>query len=169
MINMDKIFDNAAVLIGELITSRAKENVSKRGLQDKGQLWDSIKPIIKKEGTQTHIDVGSNLVYAAIHEYGGTIYPDTAKNLAIPLTKEAKRALTGKNVRINQVFPDLQVIKHDEKTFLARVNDKKVELMYMLVKSSKIPARPYLRPAFYESKQAIRKLMRDTGIRGGLK
>jgi phage virion morphogenesis protein len=40
---------------------------------------------------------GSNLEYAGIHQYGGTIRPTSGRALAIPLTREAYRAGSPKN------------------------------------------------------------------------
>lgn len=42
--------------------------------------------------SETELTIGTNLDYAALQQFGGTIVPKEAKMLAIPLTKEAKRA-----------------------------------------------------------------------------
>lgn len=57
-------------------------------LRDRGFLLASINGRAIESG----IAVGTNLEYAAIHNFGGTIVPKRVKFLAIPLTIEALRA-----------------------------------------------------------------------------
>jgi phage gpG-like protein len=78
--------------------------------------------------------VGTNVTYARIHQEGGTITPKRAKYLAIPLTPAAKvkRPLEWEDTFIRKgiIFRNL--------------GKDKVEALYKLQKSVKIPARPYL-------------------------
>jgi phage gpG-like protein len=93
--------------------------------------------------------VGSaGVVYAAIHEFGGTIRPLRAKNLAIPTTKEARKAGSPRSMT------DLKWIPGNGRVSYL-VNDDGVQ--YVLVKSVQIPARPYLRPAYKDNKDKIQK------------
>lgn len=57
-------------------------------LRDRGFLLASINGRVGENG----IAVGTNLEYAGIHNFGGTIVPKRTKFLAIPLTIEALRA-----------------------------------------------------------------------------
>lgn len=56
-----------------------------------GQLRNSIVSR-SPDVSDSHVRIGSNLPYSAIHQTGGTIAPKSAKKLAIPLTKDARRA-----------------------------------------------------------------------------
>jgi len=97
------------------------------------------------------VRIGSNIPYARIHEYGGTIVPRHGKYLAIPLDQMAQ----GKSPR---AFTDLFPIRSsDGRLFLARrpiwlARNKAnrggaMVLMYALKRSVTIPRRPYLRSA----------------------
>lgn len=62
-----------------------------KALRDTGVLFQSINgtpPVV----TATSVSIGSNLIYAGIHQTGGTIRPRNSKFLAIPLTREARKA-----------------------------------------------------------------------------
>src|SRR6185312_8848018 len=93
---------------------------------------------------------GTNLDYAATHQYGATIHPTNAKALAIPLTKEAARAGSPRDWSDASLF--LYRPKKGDKAFLAESKQKggkrrgftQLVLHYVLVQSVKIPARPFL-------------------------
>src|SRR5579864_5954306 len=65
-------------------------------LRDKGLLMASIAArgkdgnVFSKTGDS--IEWGSNLEYAGLHQFGGTVKPKNAKYLSLPLTAEAARA-----------------------------------------------------------------------------
>lgn len=54
---------------------KSKRAIQQSGqtLSDTGQLASSIQVVVSQQGNQLHIQVGSNLAYAAIHNFGGTI------------------------------------------------------------------------------------------------
>lgn len=84
----------------------------------------------------------NRMPYAAIHEYGDTVRPKTAKALAIPMGE----ALTAGGVpRFTgpRAVPGLFVYKSDGKAYLARSVDKRLEVLYALRSSVVIPARRY--------------------------
>jgi len=60
-----------------------------RTLRDSGDLAGSITG----EFGESFAAVGTNKIKAAIHQFGGTIKPDKAKALAIPISREARKAL----------------------------------------------------------------------------
>lgn len=74
--------------------AHARPNSARSGtdkpLQDRGFLYASIQG--KPLATGAGIQIGTNVEYANLHQFGGVITPKRAKFLAIPLTKEAKRA-----------------------------------------------------------------------------
>lgn len=134
----------------------------------------------KLQGCKIHVgimgDAGSRiLTIAGVHEYGATIRPSQAKNLAIPLDKEAK----GKSP---SAFNDLEWIPgHDPGvSFLARkkkhrAKNKKSEglspssdynpddytWMYMLVKSVTIPERSFIRGSYDNGKDTLENLCKE--------
>lgn len=134
----------------------------------------------KLHGCKIHVgimgDAGSRiLTIAGVHEYGATIRPSQAKNLAIPLDKEAK----GKSP---SAFNDLEWIPgHDPGvSFLARkkrrrAKNKKSEglspssdynpddytWMYMLVDSVTIPERSFIRASYDSGKNVIENLCKE--------
>jgi phage gpG-like protein len=84
----------------------------------------------------TELVIGTNLDYAPLQQFGGTIAPVNAKMLAIPLTKEAQRAGTARR------FPGkLHAAVKDGKGVLL---DSEGVAQYALTKGPiKIPARPF--------------------------
>lgn len=127
---------------GLFLEAKTKLNIQSRGLYDTGNLINSIGIHGKQPD---YILFGSaGVEYAAIHEFGGTIRPLRAKNLAIPANKTARKLGSPRK------FSNLRWIPGTVgKSYL--VNDD--GLQFTLVKSVTIPARPYLRPA-YENNQA---------------
>lgn len=122
-------------------------------------------PVESGSGTQIDkpekgtVRIGTNVVYAAQHEYGGRITANKAGALTIPISEEAKKASSqGKSAKD---FTDLVLIhpKESDNVFLVRMTGKDTFIiMYMLVKSVDQPARPYLRPILENHKQDILKL-----------
>lgn len=87
--------------------------------------------------TDTTLTWGTNLEYAQIHQYGGTIVPVNAKALAVPLTSEAKRS--GGPRRMG----DLHMVWPNGKPS-GTLRDSSGKAQFALVKSITIPARPFL-------------------------
>ncbi len=67
--------------------SRRAADEGGKTLQDKRRLFQSIV----SKYSEMFGKVGSNVVYAAIHQFGGEIVPVEAGALAIPMTDEARR------------------------------------------------------------------------------
>ena len=81
----------------------------------------------------------TDVAYALIHEIGGTIVPKRAKFLTVPVTENAKRAGSPRNM------PSLHFGK--TKGGQPVLLDQSGRVQYLLRKKVTIPARPYLRPA----------------------
>lgn len=109
-------------------------------LHDTGKLMRSIKPsFYPGRGV-----VGTNVVYAKIHEYGGTIYPKTSRYLTVPLNPEAKAVR-----RANKSLKNLNryyIIKSKNGNLLLMDKETK-EPAFLLVSQVTIRAKPYMRPA----------------------
>lgn len=101
---------------------------------DTKRLRDSIH--WKVDGDEAQ--VGTNVIYGPVHEFGATIKPKGHPFLAIPLEK----ALRGKSPR--QV-PDLHYVQSlkGQPLLVDSAGDPK----YLLMRQVTIPARPYLGPA----------------------
>lgn len=157
-----------------MVTNTAKENLAVGGASgfktshgDLGSLRGSIA--YEVEGFVGR--VGSNLKYARIQELGGVITPKTAKALAIPIHPEAQRASGPRSFTNLKLIPrpgkpSLLIRQEGRKTYSRTSGKKRVahiavtrwDLMYVLVKSVTLPARPYLRPALWSNEGAIREL-----------
>lgn len=94
------------------------------------------------------LEIGTNLEYAAVHQYGATITPKKGKYLAIPLTMAAKRAGSPRN------FPTLlKPIMGKRGGVLVGGTPKrrkgvpivgKAIAQYALVRSVRLEARPFI-------------------------
>ena len=129
----------------------------RQGQDPKGDTWaskrtdeasrlQSSKRRLVRSLTSSYNDqygkVGTNVIYAAIHQFGGTIRPRKKKALAIPLTKEAAA------IGSPRFFPrKLKLIweKGAKQGFLYEFQlGKKPVAQYVLVHQVTIPARPFL-------------------------
>lgn len=133
------------------VKSRVRKSKNILPLRDRGLLMasaignaaTSIKVI-----TDVSLTQGTNLEYAGTHQYGGVIVPTKAKALAIPLTIEAFRAGSPRKFP----FPLFLWTRPGKAPFLAESKQKGrgkkgfTELIfhYILLKSVKIPARPFM-------------------------
>lgn len=104
--------------------------------------------------------VGTNLKYAAIHEYGGTIRPKRAKWLAIPL----KGALTAKGVARGgpRDFKDtfFATSKKGNLILFGRSMGSIIPL-FAMKKEVKIPKKPYMKPSLKEKSSDIIKFFSE--------
>jgi len=147
--------------IAEKITKRFLESIRGSIVKNylKGQVLKSITGKLSSsinwwlsEGGVGFI--GSDLIYAAIHEFGGTIVPKNAKYLTIPLWKGAARQIGGAREVPNAFFK----ITNGR---LLMYGKSKYGIMpyFLLLKSVTIPPRPYIWPAiekfFVEDAQKI--------------
>ena len=134
-----------------LAHARPNSKGGDKPLRDKGLLMASVTSIAGSRGniselTDTYLVHGTNLEYAAIHQYGGTITPRNAKMLAIPLTRDADRAGYAKDFP----RPLFIITSKAGNVFLAETKAKSkkqpsgLTLHYILKDRVTIPARPFL-------------------------
>ncbi len=113
------------------IDKAAKLNLSNKSLKVRsGTLRSSVRVEIDRarlEGT-----VGTNVVYAKIHEYGGTTKPHRIE----PRNAKALRFATAMSIKTKKAtrYAFAQYVNHP---------------------GSRIPARPWLRPAYESERDAI--------------
>ncbi len=125
-----------------------------------GRLSRSIFPAVYMDGPNTITGVAAtNVEYARIHEYGGVIRPVNKKWLTIPL----KAALTPAGVMRYPSAPQYP------NTFLAKGtifqkgkgNGAAPVPLFLLRKTSNIPARPFMAPSLREMKGEIIQAIQD--------
>jgi len=134
-----KIVDKVDSNFGGRVVGDRKITAGFRG-GSSGALRNSIRVVPTAD--RLRITAGNaNVPYAAIHEYGGIIQAKKAKYLTIPIADKyrARRAR-----EFNLIFVD----KKNTFPFLYDPVEKRVA--YLLRKSVKIPARPYIRPSIKE-------------------
>jgi phage gpG-like protein len=150
------ILKTALARAGEVVRLYATNNIRDWNLIDTGALVNSISVSVKTASKAVWIF--SNMVYAAIHEFGGTIYPVNAKKLAVPMRDEAEN-YSPRN------FPgELHPVGGEGGLVLV---DESGLAQYALVDSVEIPEKPYLGPAVTEHMDEIENAFADA-IREGI-
>jgi HK97 gp10 family phage protein len=148
------VLDNAALAGGMVLLNAARKNIKDSGLIRTGNMSRSLhQEVVERTATSATVEAGTNVEYAAIHEYGGTIRPKSGKYLAIPIG-----TLTGSPTK-----HDLRLIKSGSGNLL--LLDESGTAQYVLKTSVDMPARPYLRPALDDNRaeinEAIGSVMRE--------
>lgn len=147
-----------------MVEADAKKRV-KENFKGVGTLAASIThKILKVSGFPVSGQVGSKLAYAAIHEFGGTIEPKTAKWLTIPFEGVKGRARDYQDTffRWKKGADGQQLI------LFQNVKGGDPIPLFVLVKRVEIPARPYLNPALKQNEQHITERMNEA-LRRSLK
>ena len=124
-------------------------------LRDNGLLLASVGYHI----TGNEIAAGSGLEYAGVHQWGKVIKPVKAKMLAIPITKEAKRAggprnfprplvaivgKNGKGVLAEAPRPKPKGKRKSTAVAAGPVKRQMGKVHFILVKEVTVPARPFV-------------------------
>ena len=143
-----------------IIVNAAKANVKSQGLIDTGTLrrslhvgghsektpdfsagddYSDVGGLVKTP-TRVEMLAGTNLVYAAVNEYGGTIRPASGKYLAIPTGSYAGSPRDEGLVLKPLAGGGFALVEWDG------------NVAFILKESVEIPAKPYLRPAFDNNK-----------------
>jgi phage gpG-like protein len=118
-------------------------------LNDTGILRESINAVGTKGNINVveprRVEVGTNLDYSTIHQWGGTITPKQAKFLAIPATVEAKNKGSPRNWAPGEL--DFRFGAKGGvavKKTIGPYSNVVETIQYYFAKSVTIPARPYL-------------------------
>lgn len=104
--------------------------------------------------TGTTATVGTNVVYAAIHQFGGTIRAKAGPFLAIPVTPEARAAGSPKNMSGLHVAQTWNGKSQQGGQFI--LVDEKGKTQFLLRRQVKIQARPYLGVSGSDAAEIIR-------------
>lgn len=108
-------------------------------LRDKGLLYNSLGSRITGE----QLVLFASHPGANIHNFGGILTPKKARALAIPLTREAKRA--GSPRQNGFPRPLFLLVSKNRKAFLAeRAENGGLVFHYILVRSVRIPKREFV-------------------------
>lgn len=171
--NAIEVLDEAAIRVQAETQKRLNQGASRRGStpsapggsphKDTGTLARSIQ--IDRTGLgdrkRPHIRVGTNLVYARILEFGGTILAK-GKLLTVPITQAARDLLRNATVR----SADLDV--HPRKGKPPLLKDKSGNIVIVLAQKVRILPRPYLRPAFRKVRPKVLRLFTFDRLTRGL-
>lgn len=123
--------------------AHARPRGGSKPLRDRGLLMASISggsDHVEKL-TDTSLTVGTKRIGANLHQKGGTVKPKRAKYLAIPLTVEAVRAGSPRNMSGLIFIPKKGGGKGGT---MAAVKDGRRTNHFALVSSVTVPARPFL-------------------------
>lgn len=90
------------------------------------------------------VEIGTDLEYAAIQEFGGVISAKNVQYLTVPLTEQAKATVTAR------AFPGKLTPVFRKGASRGALVDESGMAQFALVKSVTIPAQPYMRPALDE-------------------
>lgn len=126
------------------------------------KLQQSITATPAKNGRSI---VGTNVPYARIQELGGTLKPRTKKYLTVPVNdRAAQMRANTKDLRTQNLT--FRKGRHPGIAFLWRTTKGKnarSELMFVLKRFVRIPARPFMRPAATskENQSAMVKAFRN--------
>ncbi len=146
---------------------------SSKPLVDTGALRASITYVINNK----ELKVGSNLIYAPVHQFGATITPKVAKKLTIPATKKIRKYVMAMGVKkfikslenrgFKVVFLNKSVIAvpPDGKKSAGGLKLKKGKGEVIFIRKEKvvIPARPYLYLDDAQRKYLKRRVLKILG------
>lgn len=141
------------------LTLKARQRGGSAVLADTGTLRQSItgknpggaisqEPGTLNKATGDYAQVGSRMIYAAIHNFGGTIVPKSAKALAVPMTPEATKAGSPRRFPRPLKFIPSKSAKTIgllvEYTAKRRGKQPTIKAHYLLMKSVNIPRRKFM-------------------------
>lgn len=134
---------------GSVVVNAAKDNIKEQDLIRTRNLSRSVhQQVVESTPERAAVEVGTNLEYAAIHEFGGTIQSKQGKYLAVPVGSRRGSPMNQSDLRLRKTAGGNLVMVDEGGT-----------VQYVLKRSVEIPARPYLRPAADEHYQDIQSQM----------
>jgi len=153
---------SAASSIKASFSKNGKYRPSNQGYppnRNRGLLYNAISST-KGENLSASVYT-SGVEYARIQEFGGIIKAKSSKYLTIPLNDQAAR-MRERTSTLRSLNLTFVPGNHRGVAFLAqtkgRGKNSKSTLMFMLKPTVRLPARPYLRPAF-QSHEVVAKML----------
>lgn len=136
---------------GTVVVAHAKDNIRKQGLMRTRNMSRSIhQEVVESMPEKATVEVGTNVVYGPIHEFGGTIQARESKYLAIPVGTRRGSPLKHNDLNVRKTAGGNLVMV-----------DESGIVQYVLKTSVEIPARPWLRPAADENHNEIANAMAE--------
>ena len=169
--NAVRIVNRSALLVQREAQRLLSQGSSNRGAtpsrpgspphKDTGTLARSITVDLAKlksrRQTRIRAATGTRLKYAAIHEFGGTIVPRTAKALLVPIGDKGRKAMRSVS-SVRELKLSFIKRKGGKPPLLARNMGDRIEPLFVMTKRVVLPPRPYMRPALAKMTPKIRKL-----------
>lgn len=126
------------------MTQDVKQN--NKPLQDKGGLVSSISHEVQSD----HVVIGSNHIAANILHNGGEIKPKNSRFLAIPASRETRRFMRKYGATPRSCIQSMKSAGYNiwfqKNVILAKAKyGTRTYLLFVLKRSIRIPARPYLK------------------------
>jgi len=138
-----------------------------------GQLRRALDGTIATWGNENKMQLvmffGGGVPYARVHEYGGTILPKRAKNLAIPVGAALTRAGVSKTAGPQAIWAMLKFIKSKKtgkKLLVNRFSKGKLDVWFVLVPSITLPPRLNFGNTFQQEAEATMRNLRAIRIKG---
>ena len=100
------------------------------------------------DGPGLYAEVGTNVKYAAIHEFGGVIKPKGHPFLSIPIGARKGSPMQYKDLHLATTLKGQYVLV-----------DEQGKVQYLLRRQVVIPPRPYLQPALEQSEEKLSDAM----------
>lgn len=101
-----------------------------------------LRNSVTYEATETSASVGTNVAYAAMHQFGGIIRAKSGPFLAIPITPAARAAGSPRNFEGLHVQQTIRSVDTDGGQFM--LVDARGVAHYLLRRQVTMPARPFL-------------------------
>lgn len=144
-----KTLVNIALAGGTVVVNAAKGNIQEQGLMRTRHLSTHIdQGVVESTQERAVVEIGTNVEYAAIHEFGGTITAKKGKYLAIPVGTRRGSPSKHSDLRLRKTAGGNLVMV-----------DGAGVVQYLLKTSVVIPARPWLRPAADETHSEVSQTM----------
>lgn len=155
---------------GRLLANHIQSKLRRGGVLNvrSNRLRRSIGYVVERAGDNLQARVGTNVVYARIHEFGGTITARRAMFLTIPLRAALQPAgvvrFSARNVIKNPLAFGYDATFFSDGVLFgvrgAKTRSTSIPL-FALKRSVRIPARPYMRPALAEKRDEIIQTISD--------
>lgn len=140
-----------------LSNASVRGRTGKGALVDSGRLSRSVGAANRDiQGNRLTVSI-SNPEYAAMMHYGGTQKAKNAKNLAIPLTREAYRSGSARRFMSSRKAFIYRAKTGKRSLFVATAEKVKLALHFLLKPSVEIPARPF----FAISRNRLAEIVQD--------
>ncbi len=152
--NYKKMTEATIYLMNYIQRNKLSGQVLKRRT---GRLASGMGYTVKDEYGNIVGRVGNKVVYAAIHETGGTIRPKTAKFLTIPMPAALTPAGVVRKPARQWTDTFVRTIRGNKYIF-SKEGGRAVPI-FLLKQSVKIPKRPYFGPSLEETKGHIFELL----------